>query len=248
MPVPGFPAEPMAGLVEFRTFESRSSASLAAAVLLASLIRSELASNLYAQASLVVSGGSTPGPCFDRLSDEALDWSRVIVVPSDERWVPCDDPDSNEHLIRTRLLQRGSGEARVLSFFREGIDAVQAPRLIELDLHDIKRPFSASLLGMGEDGHFASLFPDFRDLKKALEPEGRAQCISVQTTGSPHLRISLTLSALLDSVHTVLLIFGHTKRRVFETASAGGSSYPIEALLHHVRNPLTVIWAPLTNL
>ena len=241
---PGSLTERMSGAVEFRVFESRPDASTAAAQLLAGLIRSGLASRPQAKASFVVSGGSTPGPCFDRLSGEALDWSRVTVVPSDERWVPADEADSNERLIRTRLLQGQAGVGKVLSFFRAGIDAVQAPGLIELDLLEITQPFSASLLGMGEDGHFASLFPDFEDLQKALDPGGRAQCITVQTAASPHLRISLTLSALLNSRHIVLLIFGEVKRRVFEAANNGDSPYPIESLLHHARSPLTVIWAP----
>ena len=230
--------------LDFQVFENRSAASNAAADLLASLVRSKLASDPQAQASLVVSGGSTPGPCFDQLSGEYLDWSRVTVIPSDERWVPTDDPDSNERLIKTRLLQGRADQGKVLSFFRQGVDATLAPGLIEQDLESLGQPFSASLLGMGKDGHFASLFPDFKDLQNALEPQGDAPCIMVQTAGSPHLRISLTLSALLDSAHVVLLIFGEAKRAVFESARAGGSAYPIQALLNHVRSPLTVIWAP----
>jgi 6-phosphogluconolactonase len=234
----------MSAPIDFQVFESRQVATVAAADLLAGLVRNALASKPLSQASLVVSGGSTPGPCFEQLSGESLDWSRVTVVPTDERWVPADDPDSNERLIKTRLLQGRAGQGRVLSFFREGIDATQAPELIEQDLEDLGRPFSASLLGMGEDGHFASLFPDFMDLKNALDPLGVAQCITVQTAGSPHLRISLTLSALLDSAHIILLIFGQVKRAVFEAAKTGGSAYPIKALLTHARSPLTVIWAP----
>ena len=234
----------MPGPLDFRVFENRLAASNAAADLLASLVRNGLASEPGAQSSLVVSGGSTPGPCFDRLSVESIDWSRVTVVPSDERWVSSDDPDSNEHLIRARLLQGRASGGKVLSFFREGVGASQAPGLIEEDLRRLKRPFGATLLGMGEDGHFASLFPDFEGLQKALDPHGSAQCITVKTAGSPYQRISLTLSALLDSVHTVLLIFGEVKRNVFESANAGGTTYPIEALLRHTRRPLTVIWAP----
>ncbi len=234
----------MSGLIEFREFESRSEASIAAADLLAGLLRDDLAKDPKAQASLVVSGGSTPGPCFDQLSTEVLDWSRVTVLPSDERWVPGNDPDSNEKLIRSRLLQGKAGQGNVLSFFRQGIEARQAPRYIERDLQELNRPFSASLLGMGEDGHFASLFPDLAGLPEALDPRGKAQCIMVQTSGSPHLRISLTLSALLDSACLVLLIFGEKKRAVFDAAIDGGSDYPIESLLQHVRTPLTVIWAP----
>jgi len=234
----------MPGLIEFRAFKSRSEASIAAAELLANLLRDGLAEDTNAQASLVVSGGATPGPCFDQLSIQALDWPRVTVLPSDERWVPGTDPDSNEKLIRSRLLQGNAGQGNVLSFFRQGIEAKQAPRYIERDLQKLNRPFSASLLGMGEDGHFASLFPDFTDLSQALDPSGKAQCIMVKTTGSPHLRISLTLSALLGSAGMVLLIFGEAKRAVFDAAMSGGSNYPIESLLHHVSNSLVVIWAP----
>lgn len=234
----------MLGTIEFRSFENRSAASAAAASLLAGLVRDALATGPRAQASLVVSGGSTPGPCFDLLSGESLDWSRVTVLPSDERWVPADEPDSNEGLIRKRLLRGRAETGKVLSFFRAGLDAEQAPRVIEQDLAQLAQPFSASLLGMGEDGHFASLFPDFDRLDEALDPDNPVACMMVKTAGSPHLRISLTLSALLNSVHTVMLIFGETKRLVFETAKTGGSTYPVEALLRETRKPLTVIWAP----
>ncbi len=244
MAVHGFRIDQVPKRIEFRIFESRSAAASAASDLLAALIRKGLATDPAAQASLVVSGGSTPGPCFDHLSAEVLDWSRVIVVPSDERWVPDNDPDSNEGLIKRRLLQDQAGAARVLSLYRSGIEAVQAPLLIEPDLMNLSQPFSAALLGMGEDGHFASLFPDFDGLQSALDPESQVACTMVQTAGSPHLRISLTLSALLNCVHTVLLIYGEAKRSVFESAYRGGSAYPVEALLHHARAPLTVMWAP----
>ena len=234
----------MPGIIELQTFANRSAATAAAANLLARLVSDALATGPRADASLVVSGGSTPGPCFGLLSVEPLDWSRVTVLPSDERWVPPDDPDSNEGLIRTRLLRGRAETGKVLPFFRAGIEAIQAPRIIEQGLARLAQPFSASLLGMGQDGHFASLFPDFDRLAEALDPNNPAACMLVKTAGSPHLRISLTLSALLNSVHTVLLIFGEAKRVVFESAKTGGSSYPIEVLLRQTRQPLTVIWAP----
>lgn len=234
----------MQGSIEFQAFENRPAASTAAAGLLAKLLVDALAAGPATQASLVVSGGSTPGPCFDMLSEAVLDWSRVTVIPSDERWVACEDPHSNERLIKERLLQGLAGKAKMLSFYRAGLDASQAPLVIEKELAGVAQPFSAVLLGMGEDGHFASLFPDFDGLQKALDPRGSARCLTVQTSSSPHPRISLSLSALLNSAHIVLLIFGESKRRVFETARVGGSTYPVEALLQHVRNTLTVIWAP----
>jgi len=178
------------------------------------------------------------------LSEVTLDWSRVIVIPSDERWVASEDPHSNERLIKGRLLQGLAGNGKMLSFYRAGLDSSQAPLVIEKELASLTQPFSATLLGMGEDGHFASLFPDFAGLQKALDPRGSVKCLTVQTNSSPHLRISLSLSALLNSAHIVLLIFGESKRRVFETALAGGSGYPVEALLNHAQSTLTVVWAP----
>ncbi len=234
----------MSGLIEFRAFENRPEATTAAADLLVSLVGDVLDQSPDAKASLVVSGGSTPGPCFDLMSATPLDWSRVTVIPSDERWVPPEHADSNERLIRKRLLTNRATEGKILPLFRAATDASQAPLLIEKDLAGVVQPFSAVLLGMGEDGHFASLFPDFDGLQKALDLHDKTSSTMVQTAGSPHLRISLTLSALLNCSHTVLLIFGEAKREVFEAASAGGSAYPIEALLREIRKPMTVIWAP----
>ena len=234
----------MSGLIEFRAFENRPEATTAAADLLVSLVGDVLDQSTDAKASLVVSGGSTPGPCFDLMSATPLDWSRVTVIPSDERWVPPEHADSNERLIRKRLLTNRATEGKILPLFRAATDASQAPLLIEKDLAGVAQPFSAVLLGMGEDGHFASLFPDFDGLQRALDLHDKTSSTTVQTAGSPHLRISLTLSALLNCSHTVLLIFGEAKREVFEAASAGGSAYPIEALLREIRKPMTVIWAP----
>lgn len=234
----------MSGFIEFRSFESRADASSVAADLLSEQLRLALNSNPQKQASLVVSGGSTPGPCFDQLSAQQLDWSRVTVLPSDERYVAGTHADSNERLVRSRLLKGGATQGRFLPFYRDGVNAAQAPALIDTDLKDLGLPFSAVLLGMGEDGHFASLFPDFSGLDVALDPENNSRCIMVQTSGSPHLRISLTLSALLNSAAIVLLIFGDAKRDVFDAAKHGGSAYPIESLLRHINIPLTVVWAP----
>ena len=244
MAAAGFRAESMSVSINFKAYDTRSGASVAAADLLADLLREGLARHAKERASLVVSGGSTPGPCFDQLANRELDWSRVTILPSDERWVSSDHGDSNERLIRNRLLRGQASKASILPFFREGIEAWQAPPAIEQDLRALALPFDVSLLGMGEDGHFASLFPDFPGLDEALDPDGETHCITVQTAGSPHLRISLTLSALLRSEHIVLLIFGKEKRTVFEAAERGEGDYPIEALLKYDGKRLTVIWAP----
>lgn len=234
----------MSEFIEFRSFDNRSEASIAAADILAGLLKPCLATAPFAEASFVVSGGTTPGPCFNRLSLEVMDWSRVTIVPSDERWVPNDDSDSNERLISHYLLQNEARHGKFLSFYRSGVEPQKAPMLVEHDLQMMELPFSAVLLGMGTDGHFASLFPDYAGLPEALDPESSEQCTLVKTAGSPHLRISLTLPALLASAGIVLLVFGEDKRAVIESALKGEGNYPVEALLKHAKCPLQVIWAP----
>jgi 6-phosphogluconolactonase len=223
-------------------YPDRQSASDAASALLAKSQRGAL--NRAGETGLVVSGGSTPQQCFKSLAEETLDWSRVTIVPSDERWVEPGDESSNERLIRTQLMQGPAATARLLTFFRQGLDAAQAPAVIGPELERLARPFACSLLGMGEDGHFASLFPDFDGLDEALDIDGAAHCTMVQTAGSPYLRISLTLTALLDSSAIVLLFFGDAKRRVFEAALGGDTAYPVQALLSQDSVPVTAIWAP----
>ena len=219
---------------------------LAASRAAADLISNTLTDNLsrMKRASLVVSGGTTPGDCFRFLSEKSLDWSRVDIVPSDERWVPADHPDSNQGMIQSELMQLEAASAQFVPFHREGLKASQAPAVIERDLNALTRPFSCCLLGMGDDGHFASLFPDFAGLRKALDPGSDESCVLVETSGSDHLRISLTLSALLDSEFVLLLFFGRSKLDVFNSASASTGNYPVEALLAQQKTPVRSLWAP----
>lgn len=242
----------MTTTVSFQACADRQAASRAAADLLAERLLADLENR--GSGSLVVSGGTTPEACFDMLSETALDWARVTVVPSDERWVPADDPNSNEGLIRRRLLRKAAAAARLLPLYRPGddpdldpdLEAAAAPAAIERDLRALRAlagPFSAVLLGMGADGHFASLFPDYGGLSRALDPASAERCVLVRTAGSPFLRVSLTLSALLQTGQLALLLFGEEKRAVFEQALAGGSRYPVQSLLAQTAVPIAVFWA-----
>lgn len=247
----------MTSTVSFHVCADRQAASRAAANLLAERLSADLEQR--GSGSLVVSGGTTPETCFDILSETPLDWARVTVVPSDERWVPADDPNSNEHLIRNHLLRNAAAAARLLPLYRPeldldlepdldpdvdlGPDPVSAPAAIERDLRSLGGPFSAVLLGMGADGHFASLFPDYAGLSRALDPASAECCVVLRTAGSPFLRVSLTLSALLQTGQVALLFFGAEKRAVFEQALAGGSPYPVQSLLAQTAVPVAAFWA-----
>jgi len=228
--------------VNLLEFPDRETASEAAAEWLAKSIRHSL--EHQDRSGIVVSGGTTPGPCFDRLSAIPLEWSRVTVIPSDERWVPGDHPDSNERLIRSRLLVNRAQPGHLLPLYREGVEPGAALSMIKQDLLALGAPACCALLGMGEDGHFASLFPDFDRLQQALDPGYSEPCLVVRTASSPHVRISLSLAALLETERTLLLIFGAAKRKVIDAAAAGNTTFPIESLITNLAAPLSVFWAP----
>jgi 6-phosphogluconolactonase len=221
-------------------FLSREDASVAAAEHVAGCLNSSLAE--ANRATVVLSGGSTPARCFDLLSQRALAWDRIRLAMSDERWVPHDHPDSNERLLRESLLQNAASCASVMSIYQADLSVDERCDSLQKQLP--KRPFACSLLGMGADGHFASLFPDSDILSVGLDRKSKRFYLPVRTAASPHPRVSMTLAALLHSNAILLLMFGDEKRAVYERAKAGDKSLPISALLEQGDVPVTLLWAP----
>ncbi len=223
-------------------YESRHEASLAAATRITEALRRRL--DAQDAASLVVSGGTTPQQCFEALAHTQLDWSRVGILPSDDRWVPGDHADSNERLVRDKLLVNGAASADLLPFFAAHSTAEQRAMVLDREIRFMPFPFACALLGMGTDGHFASLFPDADNLDEGLDVESNTLCIPIRTDASPYERISLTLAALSRSDEIVLLFFGDDKRIIYDKAKAGNARYPVTRLLRQKRAPVHVYWAP----
>ncbi|HUO12068.1 MAG TPA: 6-phosphogluconolactonase [Caulobacteraceae bacterium] len=195
---------------------------------------------------LVVTGGRSPGPVYDRLASSDLDWSRVTVTLSDERFVDAASLDSNERLVRERLLQGAAASARFMGLKGAGptleADAAAAEPAIRA-----LAPFDAVLLGMGDDGHIASLFPNTPDIAAALDPSGERRVIGVAEAGlAPYVpRISLTAAALFDARLVVVLVSGAAKRALIERVAVEPSfAPPVAALLRQTRTPVRVIWSP----
>ncbi|ANO50134.1 6-phosphogluconolactonase [Woeseia oceani] len=228
-------------MTEFE-FNTREEASVAAAARLQAALERRLASG--AEASLVISGGTTPGRCLSELSTASLDWNRVHAVLSDERWVATDSDDSNEKLARELLLRNAAAAARLHGVFRADMSVDERARRLDRELRLQPLPFACALLGMGTDGHFASLFPDADNLASGLDPDSPLLCIPVRTKASPHARISLTLSALSRSDEIVLLIFGAEKRDVLRAAKQSATALPVSRLLLQKRAPVNIYWAP----
>lgn len=198
------------------------------------------------EASLIVSGGRTPIMLFGQLSQELLDWSRVTVTLADERWVDIDDTASNEQLVRTHLLQGPAFQARFIGLKNPSPTAAAGAEWAWHALSRIHRPFDVVMLGMGEDGHTASLFPLSNGLMQALDGSAAPACVAMTASTEPHDRISLNLAALLDARRIVLHIAGPEKWELYQKARAPGpaTEYPVRAVLFQERVPVDVFWSP----
>jgi 6-phosphogluconolactonase len=186
------------------------------------------------RASLVATGGRSPGPVYDRLHAEKLDWGHVAVTLSDERQVDVDSPNANLRLLRERLFVGEAAKAHYLPLTDYAEPALR-----------VLMPFDAVLLGMGEDGHIASLIPGSPVMAEAMDPDGKALVAeSPAGFGSPPVpRITLTLAALLQSRAIFLLIAGEAKRQVVADALAG-ADLPVRAIVDQNRVPIRVFWTP----
>lgn len=195
------------------------------------------------QAVLVVSGGQSPRPLFEALSAQPLVWSRVAVTLTDERWVAPDDPGSNEALVRAHLLKGRAATAQLVPLWTGDATPETALPGVSEALSALPHPFSQVILGMGEDGHIASLFPGAPELTQGLMTE--APVLAVHPPKAPHARLSLSRHALLDSRDIVLLISGAEKRRVLERALGEGpvEDMPVRAILRQTDVPVSVFWA-----
>lgn len=198
------------------------------------------------QASLVVSGGRTPVALFNRLSTQDLNWRHVTITLADERWVELDATSSNERLVRRELLRDKAAHARFVGLKSTADSVASGATNAWRGLAQIPRPFDWILLGMGDDGHTASLFPASASIAAALDPSLPPACIATQAPLPPYERLSLNLAALLDARRIVVHIQGATKWMVYQKARAPGATValPIRAVLRQALVPVDVYWSP----
>jgi len=223
-------------------FETREQASSQVAELISAALKRQI--DAHNSAYMVVSGGTTPVACYSRLASTSINWSGVRLFLSDERWVSPEHADSNEKLVSDSLQSAAAKAASLYPVYSEVIPIERRCQQIERDLRKLPLPFACVLLGMGADGHFASLFADDDECSSGLELDGVQLCKPVHTASSPHARVSLTLSALCRSEEILLLIFGEEKWRTLENARRAHELYPVSRLLLQTRTPVHVFWAP----
>lgn len=191
------------------------------------------------------SGGSTPSPIYRRMADVDLDWSKVAVTLIDERYVPESDDQSNARLLKQTLLTGRAAAARFISLYHPAVTVDRAAALATAALRPEER-LDAVLLGMGEDGHICSMFPESPTLKTLLTPTLAPAVLGVPAGRegmAPSLeRLSINLPYLIQARRVVLALTGAKKRTVFEQQATGDPAVtPIAALIAH-GVPLEVLW------
>ena len=217
---------------------------------LASDIETELimAVKARASASLVVSGGRTPRPLLENLARRTLPWAQIYVTLADERWVDPSSNDSNEAMVRETLLNDEAAAANFIPLKNPAGDPLEGQKFCNESILNMPRPFDLVVLGMGEDGHTASLFPEVAG--RALDPGSEEYCLPVYPQHAPHARMSLTARAILDSRRIVLHISGEKKWQVYQQALTAGPTeqLPIRLILHQDRVPVDVYWLSLIHI
>lgn len=196
-------------------------------------------------ASMVVSGGKTPLGFFEQLRTLDLDWNKVTVTLADERWVATDHADSNELLVRKHLLADKASVARFIPLKFEADTPSVGARLASRALAALDCPFDVVILGMGEDGHTASLFPGSPQIAAGLFDASGDACLATENTSkAPRWRITLTAPRLLRAHNIAVHITGAAKWSLLGDALAGHDveRLPIRFALNQERVPCHVFW------
>ncbi|GGY45667.1 6-phosphogluconolactonase [Parvularcula lutaonensis] len=218
---------------DFREFASRDALYEEAASRIASALTAAVSEHGKGHAALA--GGSTPKPIYERMGrDGTVPWDKVVLTLTDERMAPPGDPASNEAMIR-KALEGGPGENATLVPLFEETDGLPDQDII--------------LLGMGTDGHFASLFPGAKELAEGLADKAPPVLKVVPDplpAHAPFPRLSLSLPAILSAGEIIIAITGEEKRSVLDRAREDGpvEELPVRALLRSDHPNITFFWAP----
>ncbi|MGR4863507.1 6-phosphogluconolactonase [Caulobacter sp. LARHSG274] len=225
---------------KIEAFASREALFDATASVLVAALNDAVAKRGHA--GFAATGGTTPAPVYDRLATLTLPWDKVTVTLTDERFVPPSDASSNEGLVRRHLLVGAAAKAAFAPLYFDGADPEEAA-LKAQDGVAAALPFGVVLLGVGGDGHFASLFPGNPALEAGLDPKTARSVIAVPPgSPAPDLpRISLTFQALIQASLIVLLVTGQAKKALLEAPVDPG--LPIAAILNQDRAPVRILWA-----
>ena len=219
-------------------FPSVEAAASALAGMLARVAQNSISED--GNAVLAVSGGRTPRIVFERLREFELPWDKVIITLTDERWVANEHADSNERLVRRHLLNGPAKSARFIPFYDGELSPVVGLSACESRLLDLHKPIDAIYLGMGTDGHIASLFPETRVIESS-----HSNCVAVAATPDRLARLSLSIDTILTARNVFLLYSGPEKHKAYLSAKESGdlSDSPLRSILNQQETPVSVLRA-----
>jgi len=194
--------------------------------------------------ALALAGGNTPKPLYQKMSQQAWDWERILVTLTDERWVDRSHPDSNEAMLKQYLFRNRAQMAQFLSLKNSEttpeIGLIRTAHLIKQNAPSL----DFVILGMGEDGHFASIFPDMENTLQLLDVHQTEPCLAARPEDKP-ARLSLSLAYLLTAKHIYLFITGQAKRSLIKQQinAESDNHLPIYTLLTQSRCPVSIYWS-----
>jgi len=223
-----------------RDFDNPQQLAEALAANVAEHLRNAVATN--GGATLVVSGGRSPVAFFQALAEQPLDWSKMVVSLADERWVPVEHADSNAGLLQRFLLQGPAAEARFIGLYNVAQSLEEAALVADQTLAELP-PIDVLILGMGDDGHTASLFPKSPNLSEALDLNSSRRCLPMLAPTVPHQRLTLTRQLLASARLPILSVSGQAKLDTLRAALAGDdlAEMPVRAFLD---SSLEIYWCP----
>ncbi len=213
-----------------KKFLTRHDLDVALALRVADQLETDILLN--GRATVVVSGGRTPIGFFKQLAEQDIAWDRVSVTLADERWLDASHSDSNERLVRENLLTRCAADASFIPLKNMATSARRGQKELAGCLKQVGM-FSVVVLGMGDDGHTASLFPGMANLSKGLDMGSGLDCLATSPVAAPHERMTLTLPRLLRSASVFVHLTGQSKLQMLEKVLAGRDIYefPIRSVL-----------------
>jgi 6-phosphogluconolactonase len=229
---------------QMHSFETASALAEALADRVATTLTAAIAAR--GEATLAVSGGSTPKAFFEALSNRMIDWPKVKVTLVDERFVPEDNPRSNHLLVKTHLLKNAAMAAQFVPLYRPEATIEEAAITASGVIPGMTGPFDAVILGMGTDGHTASFFPGGDHLTAALDLTVPRRVMTMEAPGAGEARLTLSFSALHDAGLLVVHIEGAEKKSVLDKALSGTdeADMPIRAVLERAATTPEIYWAP----
>ncbi len=229
-------------MIKQHTFVSRDELDLAFAKQIAQQLSDAISVKGYA--SIAFSGGSTPKGLFTHLSNMPLDWSNVTITLVDDRWVDTDSKDSNDRLLRENLLKNKAVKARFFSLKQASQLTAEYLNTLTAQAQQFM-PLDVVILGMGEDGHTASIFPCSEQVEQGLDANNAPCLMKTVPTTAPYERVTFNFSALINAAHLYLHLVGDAKQQVLQSALANNNAIemPIRAFLHHQDKACEIFWA-----